>query len=218
MTRTVKQPDERRLEIVSAATHLFLNRGYESTSMKHLMDKLQIAKGTIYHYFTSKEELLEAVVEQLAEDYLLHLSTVFDQAQGNALQRISVLMTAGNVASPQSDFLKQLHRPGNIAMHTRLLAVTISKIAPLYTEIIKQGCKEGVFHMLHPLESVEFLLAGMQFMTDLGSFPWKQSDLQRRIAAMPNMIETQLGAPKGSFNFLTGGHTSESDNTIEKHD
>ena len=70
MKRTIKKPDERRKEIIQAARELFQAKEYEKTTMKEIMVKLNIAKGTIYHYFSSKEELLEAVVEDLVDEEL----------------------------------------------------------------------------------------------------------------------------------------------------
>ncbi len=63
MARIVKKAEERREEIIAAAREIFQLKGYESTTMHAVMKKLNIAKGTIYHYFASKEALLEAVVE-----------------------------------------------------------------------------------------------------------------------------------------------------------
>jgi len=202
MTRIVKDPKERRLEIISTARQLFLKHDYEHTSMNDIMDKLKIAKGTIYHYFKSKEELLEAVVEQIVDEYISQLQAVFDKSQDNAVDKLRVLVNASNVAEDKSELLYQLHRPGNIAMHTRQLAITVSKMAPLYAKVIEQGCQEGVFKTNYPLESIEFLLAGIQFMTDIGTYPWSKTNLIRRAAAVPAVLEAQLGAPKGSFNFL----------------
>ena len=59
MARIVKKPEERRQEIIEAARELFQAKDYEKTTMRDVMDKLGIAKGTIYHYFRSKEDLLE---------------------------------------------------------------------------------------------------------------------------------------------------------------
>ena len=60
----------------------------------------------------------------------------------------------------------------------------------------------GVFQTEYPLESGELLLTGIQFLTDLGIHPWSQEELIRRAMAFPALIEAQLRAPKGSFNFL----------------
>ena len=68
MTRIVKKPEVRKQEVLKAARHLFLARGYDKTTMQSVVDYLGIAKGTIYHYFKFKEELLEAVVEDIVTE------------------------------------------------------------------------------------------------------------------------------------------------------
>jgi AcrR family transcriptional regulator len=202
MTRIVKKPEERRQEIISAARELFQEQQYEKTTMKDVMDKLGIAKGTIYHYFISKEELLEAVVEQTGDEYVAAMQTLLDGTEGNALERFQILIAAGNIAEDEEHLLDQLHRPGNVGMHTRQLAITISKLAPLYASVIQQGCEEGIFQTEYPLECAEFLLSGVQFLTDIGMHPWSEADLIRRVIAFPTIVETQLQAPRGSFSFL----------------
>ena len=49
--------ERRREEILDAAASLFAQHGYRSTDMEYVAAALGIAKGTIYRYFTSKEEL-----------------------------------------------------------------------------------------------------------------------------------------------------------------
>lgn len=202
MTRIVKKAAERRREILSACRELFLEKEYEKTTMQDVMNKLQIAKGTTYHYFKSKEALLEAVVQDMVDEYLVDVKKALDASQGNALEKIQVLVLAGRIADAQNNTIKNLHRPGNMGLHTRLLAAVISKLAPLYADVIQQGCDEGLFHTEHPLESAELLLAGIQFLTDLGCHPWLQEDLNRRENAIPSLFETVLKAPTGAFNFL----------------
>ncbi|MCX6990716.1 MAG: hypothetical protein NTX49_06620 [Chlamydiae bacterium] len=87
-------------------------------------------------------------------------------------------------------------------MHTRLLAAALLKQAPLYTELIEQGFNDGLFKTKHPLESVEFMLSGVQFLTDTGIYPWSQEDIERRVKAFPQIIEQLIQAPTGSFKFL----------------
>jgi AcrR family transcriptional regulator len=202
LIRIVKKPDVRRQEIISAARALFLQKDYAHTTMQDVMSTLGIAKGTIYHYFASKEELLDAVVQDLVEEYIVAVQETLAISKGSAVDRMRALITAGQIADTQKETLEQLHRPGNIAMHSRLLAITISKLAYLYAEVIEQGCAEGIFQVEHPLESAELLIAGIQFLTDEGCYPWSKTDLLRRIKAIPALFDAQLNAPKGTFNFL----------------
>lgn len=193
----------RRQEIITTARQLFQRKSYDHTSIQDVMDALGIAKGTVYHYFRSKEELLEAVVASVVDESVENMTKVLKTAKGKALEKFALVVQAASVAAEHEDTLKELHKPGNEAMHTRLLAVAIAKQAPLYAEIISQGCEEGVFSVKNPLECAEFLLSAVQFLTDRGIYPWKDEDLTRRIHALPTLIEALLSAPAGSFNFLS---------------
>lgn len=203
MVRVVKKPEARRREIVSASRILFLSQGYENTTMQDIMTKLQIAKGTTYHYFRSKEELLDAVIEDMVTEYINAIEESLNQSEGTALEKMQILVTVGRIVSSSTDTLiDALHRADNREMHARLLAVTLTRLSPLYARVISQGCEERVFHVEHPLECAEIMLAGIQFITDIGCHPWSREDLARRIRAIPNLIESQLNAPQGSLSFL----------------
>jgi len=202
MARILKKPAERRLDIVRAARNLFQTQDYEKTSMKDVMEILNIAKGTIYHYFPSKEALLEAVIEDIVDTNIEHMQNLIQNTSGTALEKIQILATAGNISAENEDILDKLHKPGNSAMHSRLLAATLTKQALLYEKLIRQGCDEGIFQTNNTLECAEFILAGVQFLTDMGIYPWSQEDLNRRARAFPQLIEQLLKAPAGSFKFM----------------
>lgn len=202
MIRTVKKPEERRADIIQAARHLFQTQEYSKTTMQDVIESLGIAKGTIYHYFPSKEALLEAVVADMVDSIIEQLSDLIENSKGNALEKIKQVIKMGSIASKNEEILSHLHRPGNETMHTRLLAETILKQAPLYEKLIRQGCDEGLFKTEAPLECAEFMLTGIQFLTDRGIYEWSGQDLNRRINAFPRLIEQQFKAPPGSFQFI----------------
>jgi AcrR family transcriptional regulator len=202
MVRTVKKPEARRAEIISSAAALFQTKGYENTSMQDVMVDLDIAKGTIYHYFKSKEDLFEAVIYDIVERVTLRMQGIVSTSEGNALQRLQQLILAGQVAAGKEEILAHLHSSANQIMHLRMLAVAIQQQAPMYAEILKQGVKEGLFTCEHPLECAEFILWSAQSLTDQGIFPWTDADMMRRGMAAPALLEALLHAPAGSFNFL----------------
>ncbi len=205
MVRIVKKPEERRSEIVATACQLFLSKGYDRTTMQDVMRHLGIAKGTIYHYFSSKEELLEAVIDSVAEGEMLRLKQLLENIEGTALERLEYLIVNGSnqdVADDHDNLLDHLHKTSNAGMHIRLLAKIVTMQAPLYAEQFILGCKEGIFTTDHPLECAEFLLSGIQFLTDMGIYPWTQDQIERRWKAFPKLIENQLNAPDDSFSFL----------------
>jgi len=208
MARIVKKPEERRKEIIDAARDFFRERGTENVTMQDLMDKLGIAKGTIYHYFASKEALLEAVVEDLVDAEYRRKATLLSSERCSglgALDKLRLLLTDTSMSEENERILESLHHPENAQMHARELGQYLVKLAPLYAEVVSQGCGEGVLSTEYPLEAAEFILAAAQFLTDLGFYPWTSADVLRRIKAFPGLLEAQLRAPKGSFDFLAEG-------------
>lgn len=202
MTRVTKKPEDRRAEIVKTARELFLKQDYSKTTMLDIMKILGIAKGTIYHYFKSKEDLLDAVINDIVDETIAQMEEIIKNSTGSVLETIEQLIKSGQIDNENQNLLEHLHRPENSTMHNRLLASTLIKQAPIYAQLIKKGCEEGIFKTQHPLECSEFILSGIQFLTDIGVYPWTSEDLKRRIQAFPQIIEQQLHAPNGSFNFL----------------
>ena len=68
MVRVVKTHQERKNELLDTAQMLFYKNGYESTSVADVIDAVNIAKGTFYHYFKSKRELLDQIIARVAQN------------------------------------------------------------------------------------------------------------------------------------------------------
>lgn len=202
MPRIVKKPAERRAEIVASARRLFRTQGYEATSMQDVVTDLGIAKGTIYHYFRSKEDLLDAVCDDIVEATTAQMRRLAEDTEGGALDRMRAVILRGAVSAEDTELLERLRPGGESGMQARLLAVAIEKQAPLYAALLEQGRTEGVFRLEDPLETAEFMLAAFQFLTDEQIHPWPVDALARRARAMPRVLERLLGADPGTFAFL----------------
>jgi len=62
--RVTKVPEERKQELIDTAERLFLEKGYEQTTVADIVREIEVAQGTFYYYFSSKEEILEAIIEE----------------------------------------------------------------------------------------------------------------------------------------------------------
>lgn len=201
MPRTVKKPEERHAEIVASARRLFQSQGYDATSMQDVMTDLGVAKGTIYHYFRSKDALLDAVVADIVEATTAQMRVLAESTPGSALDKLAAVALGGAV-SPEATALLERLRTGGDSMPSRLLAVAIEKQGPLYAALLQQGRDEGTFNHEDSLETAEIMLAAFQFLTDTEIHPWSTDTVARRASAMPGALERLLGAPAGSFAFL----------------
>ncbi len=76
-TTAESPPDSGRDRIMDEAATLFLQRGYEATSLRHLATVVGIKAGSIYYHFTSKDELLTEILRR----GIAVMQVAFDQAE-----------------------------------------------------------------------------------------------------------------------------------------
>jgi AcrR family transcriptional regulator len=68
-----KPPEERRDELMSAAQRLFLEQGVAPTTIEEIASAADVAKGTFYLYFSSKEDVLAALGDRFAQQHLARI-------------------------------------------------------------------------------------------------------------------------------------------------
>jgi len=74
--KRARNKEEFRREILNSARELFINDGYEKFSMRRLAEKIDYSPTTIYLYFKDKDDLLFAICEEVAEQFLAKLSHI----------------------------------------------------------------------------------------------------------------------------------------------
>lgn len=71
--------ERRKQQIVNTAKQMFIEKGFQSTHIGQVCEKLDIARGTVYQYFRNKKEILYAILE----DVLENIEDIFDQDDFN---------------------------------------------------------------------------------------------------------------------------------------
>ena len=67
--------ERRKQQIVSTAKEMFMDKGFQSTHIGQVCDKLNIARGTVYQYFSNKKEILYNLLDEVIEE----IAEIFDQ-------------------------------------------------------------------------------------------------------------------------------------------
>ena len=203
MKRTVKDPKIRRIEILAAAEELFRNQGYANTTVEAIIQQVGVAKGTFYYYFKSKEAILDALVHSMVDQLCEEYEKIADDPKMSAMDKLRQMLRGQNrLSEKESELMENLHRPENRELHERINVEIIIKISPVFAQVIEQGKNESVFNVENPLETIQFLLAGSQFLMESGLFKWNQEEQMKRILSMQAIIERSLGANTGSFSFI----------------
>jgi len=202
--RIAKKHDVRLQEILDYSSLLFDTKGYEETTVNDILDKVGIGKGTLYHYFASKEEIMNAIIARVVEQIAAAARAIADDETMGAHEKLLRMIGALNVSDSQAGLVDELHKPANALMHEASIRQTVLTVAPIMARVVEQGNSEGIYHAEYPLESTELLLLGSTFLFDTGVFRWSREELYSRMKAFGGIIEKVLGAPRGSFD-MTGG-------------
>ena len=73
-SRVERRRDRRKAEIVKTATRILTESGYQGMSLEDVAEQTDIAKATLYHYFSSKDALVAAALETLTQEVLQRLA------------------------------------------------------------------------------------------------------------------------------------------------
>lgn len=92
-SRVARRRDRRKAEIVKTATRILTESGYQGMSLEEVAEQTDIAKATLYHYFSSKDALVAAALEALTQEVLQRLAAR-EQAVGDvgARQHLAALI------------------------------------------------------------------------------------------------------------------------------
>jgi AcrR family transcriptional regulator len=203
MKRIVKDAETRRIEILSAAEELFLTQGYVNTTVEAIIQKVGIAKGTFYYYFKSKEDILDALVHRIVDQLCQAYHKIASSPNVPVMDKMQLMLGGQNKYSGDNEqLMKNLHRPENRELHERINIEIIKKLSPILAQVIEQGKEESVFQVDNSLETVQFLLAGSQFLLESGLFQWTQEEQMKQLLSMQRIIERSFGADPGSFSFI----------------
>ena len=216
MPRAVKEPLTRRNEILDVTQRFIYTLGYEKMTIQNIIDELKISKGAFYHYFDSKQALLEALIERIEDEVLLIIQPIVDDASLSGLEKMNkVFSTAVRWKTEQIDFMMALlqvwYMDDNALVREKTTSGMLRRVSPMVAQVLRQGCAEGTFSTPFPDQVGVVVLSivisqGDKFAELLKRFDPETSDIaevEKIIAAYADAVERVLGAPSGSLTLMS---------------
>jgi len=200
---TYRNYNDRVNEILDAGERLFSQKGYEKTTVNDILKQVEIGKGTFYHYFDSKEEVMDGVVMRVVDQFSEAAREIADDADLTAHEKFARIVM-GDLGSlrDKEPMIDELHQVENAKMHQKSIVESIIGLTPTLGQVIRQGNAEGTFHSKYPEQTVEILLVANQFLFDSGIFSWKAEEIVEKAEAFVYSMEVLLGTEPGSFNYI----------------
>ena len=130
--RVVKEAAERRNEILDTAEKLFITKGYDKTSTNDILDRVGIARGTLYYHFKSKEEILNAMIERINGALITKAKTIASDTSIPVIDRSVMTIAALNVDTDIGhEIIDEVHKPQNTSSMALTGTCVISNEVPV---------------------------------------------------------------------------------------
>lgn len=203
--RVVKSSAVRIEELTAAAEELFLSRGYEQTSVSEIAARAGVAKGLFYHYFGSRDEVLDAIATRYLSGLAGMLTEIAEADDLDAIVKLRRIFAAildgfgvadGGIARLAALFDRSRHG----ALHSRLATAFSAQVAPPLAAIVRQGVGEGLFSTGYPDFVTRTLLTWAVSLHHTVELPLDPTVAPAATAsAVEDVIERLLGAAPGSL-------------------
>ena len=192
----MKKGERRKQDLLNIAYRMFIEKGYENTSVDDIIIEAGIAKGTYYYYFESKEATLEAVIEMM----IGKAENIAKAALMNPVpipQKLASVVYAFQPNKDESVITDVLERKENIVMHDKIGKKIVEVAVPILSDIVREGIAQGIFACTNVEERVKMLLIMSQNMFDYGAYS------NKGIEVYVDMLEKSLGAKEGTMSFIS---------------
>lgn len=226
---SIEERKSRKQEFLEIALELFYQKGFENATINDIIEEAGVSKGAFYHYFNSKEEVLETIARQYVEKKLNVIEKIAGQGDLNSLEKINQISEdmfgfKMRHAEMRWKIYKITARNNNIKLENQILEYSLELSRPIYNKIIMQGIAEGTFNINYPEEVTELyihlnsIFNKMSSKIIIDSFESDLDDLEtlkrkmmepkcieiltRRFAFYEETLERTLGIERGSIKLV----------------
>ncbi len=190
-----KYPEVTVEKILETARRLFMEKGYEETTIQDIVDGLGgLTKGAIYHHFKSKEEIMDAVSDQMFFENN-PFEAVRNLTDLNGLQKMRAVILLNQADGERIRLGKQaLPILKNPAILARLIESGRRVLAPQWLRLIEEGKRDGSIHTEYARELAEVIPLLSDLWLAPSVFPASAEEMQRKFAFIAQMLE-KMGVP-----------------------
>jgi AcrR family transcriptional regulator len=212
--RIVKEYDERYSQFLDTAQQLFFTKGYAQTSVQAIIRAVGVAKGTFYHYFDSKTDILEAIIERIAEQITMMLQRIVEDSTLSPQAKLEQFFTQSNQwkVMRKEQLLetgRAIYMDENVLLRERLLRVQTVSFVPMIAQIIEEGVSNRVFDVTHPAEVAELIIVMVRVLGEsIVRLLLEQDDnitleqIHRQIQTCNRSVERVLGMTSGNLTLI----------------
>jgi AcrR family transcriptional regulator len=147
--RKARERARRRADVLGAARRLYARKGYQETAMVEIAQASELAVGTLYQLFASKEAILRSLLEDRVDELLARVRAAVDEHTDVRDQLRRIIETNLAFARDNADILR-LYLSGWIGYDTRIrqrfgdrIDARYERYVAILTTVFKRGVESG---------------------------------------------------------------------------
>ena len=201
MARPQQDPQIRINEILDAAETLFYDHGYHQTMISDIVKKIGATQGTFYYYFSSKEGIVEALINRHLTNFLSEIDAVTCSADISVPHKIEVMakIMLDTIQYKQGLLLEFLYNDQYLHLMDKLFRQAKKLLTPYLLTIIEEGKRNRIFVVPYPKAASNAILAIIQCYVEALYEKESTEALQDQRVLAKRLIENSLGMPEGSL-------------------
>lgn len=195
-------------QILDAFRTLLENENIQHISVSDIAKQAGISKGSIYYYFSSKDEILNALIKRTYSGALELAKELVQRTDLSIYSRLAQITNACVAAT--SDFLKRSAVTQNkknaserifdsAYIHQQFMKYSIIDFKDIFAEIIQQEIDKGTIHFDSAAEIAEIVLIVLTVKIDNTLSPSSESETVSTLQTLITLLERGTGHPEGAF-------------------
>lgn len=219
----MKKGEMRKESIIQTAQKLFFEKGYADTSIQDILDELSISKGGFYHYFDSKNALLEEICRERSAQDVARVRTELFSGKFNPIQKLNLLLGALHLFNREDPrfvalVLKVSYMDGDVHFRDQMRSYMLDNLRLMVDEVLREGMEDGSFFTRNPGQLGRILLMlgydvndeACRILTANSQNPECVIALIDLLDAYRESVETLCGARFGSISLFDLEHLMSS--------
>lgn len=195
---------DKKERILDISLSLFLEKGFDDTSISDILRELDIARGTLYYHFESKEAIMDAVIDRIGEKTIQRVEEIVKNKDLTVYEKLYKFFSSMSIQeiSEKNQIVDYLHSPQNALFHEKTEKMILNKVSPLLTEVLYEGINKKIFDNKYPKETARLILVAVNGFLDDEILFLSKEDFSIRLESLIYNIEKILSAKEGSLSYL----------------
>lgn len=191
--------------ILDAMQKLMTDNEAKNATVSDVAKKAGIGKGSVYYYFESKEQIIDAVIQRGYSKVIEESRWMLKKSNMSALEKLQTIFKISVYPADghgQSELLRLLNMQDDVVVHQKFCVIAVREMTPILAEIIRQGIKDGVLKCDYPEQYAQFIMSMILLSLDSVLIPTGREEMYTKLKALAQMLETSMHMKEGSFSYF----------------